>query len=142
MDRETFIRHRMADHLLVERAVAVVCPSRTAWQIGGVDGPYRFGWAPPMPIDNDDLLLAVSFCPELIDATTVWLSDEQLATYVETILTFLDEHIESFGESPTEIRQRVEDAFRENAPDSLVLMTEVEVGAIEHGIVDAATPID
>lgn len=133
-NRRTEILNRLCAHLLELCGVAVVTPPRDAWQAFEINGSYRYGWAPPMPVDGDELCLLVAFCPELIAATTQWLDDEQLDVYLTTVETYLDEFIEHFGEDTTVIRQRVDGELHDTVPEALDLLSEVEARALDAGI--------
>jgi hypothetical protein len=135
MDRQDYIRNRLAGYLLDEQGCAVVCPSMDAWQGYSRNGPYRYGWAPPMPIDENELLLIVAFCPELIAATTATLSDDDLDVYLTTIEMFLDRLTAGFGEDPVAIRMAAEAELYSSDPRALELTSRVEATALDQGIV-------
>jgi hypothetical protein len=120
--------------VLLDLRCALVTPSREAWQAFNLDGSYRYGWMPPQPVEDDPHLLLVSVCPELIAATTLWLDDDDLDTYLTTVEAFLDAWVAGPASPVDEVYQMVEARLYEDAPDVLVLLSEVEMRALNDGV--------
>lgn len=135
ISRQDAIRNRLAAFLLEAQGCAVVCPNRSSWQAFSLNGPYRFGWAPPMPVDDDSMLLVVPFCPELMAATTAHLADDDLNDYLGTVEFFMRGFIGCFGQDVVELRQRLEDRLLATNPKTLTLLSAVEAHALDEGIV-------
>lgn len=135
-DRRDLIRNHLAAHLLEGRGCAVVCPSKETVTQFPIDG-HLFGWFPPMPLDENSDLQVVSFCPELMAEITDWLTDDQLLVYIATIEALLDGYIDALqhGTSSDEARERVEAEIFDADPDALALFSEIELRALDAGIV-------
>lgn len=139
MTRRDLIRNRLSAHLLEERGCAVVCPSKDAVVAIPITG-HLFGWFPPMPIDDDNSLLVVSFCPELMAEVTDWLDDEELDIYLWTIEVLMDSYLDALAEGlePDAMRQRVESELLDSEPDAMALLSQVELRALDSGVVRSA----
>lgn len=131
------IRNTLTAHILENLGCAVVCPSKEIVTQFPVDG-HLFGWFPPMPLadENSDLLI-VSFCPELMAEITEWLTDDQLLMYLATIEALLSGYCDALqkGTSSEAARERVESEIFDASPEALTLFTEVEMRALDAGIV-------
>lgn len=138
-ERRKAITHRLAEHILVDLRCAAVAPSKQSWVSYDLHAPYRFGWMPPVQVIDDQPALLVSFCPELVAETTMWLSDEQLDTYLTVIESFIDALVAQFTEPPTEVYTRIQDVLYEKAPEALALVSMVEARALDDGIVPVAS---
>lgn len=143
MNRRDLIRNRLSSHLLEEQRCAVVCPPKEAILRMPIAG-HLFGWFPPMPLEDSRMLL-VSFCPELMAEITAWLDDEQLDAYLWTIEALLDEYISMMTTcdellTNAELRDRVEAKLLDAEPDALELLSQIELRALDTGIVTRPTP--
>lgn len=136
--RREAIIHRLASHILEDLRCAVVTPSKQSWSFYQLSAPYRFGWMPPVQVVDDTPALLVSFCPELIAETTAWLDDEQLDVYLTVVEAFIDAMVAQFSEPVAEVYHRVQNSLYETAPDALALVSQVEVRALDDGIVPVA----
>lgn len=141
LDMRTYrIRHRLADYVLNTLGCAAVTPSKTAWTTFEIDGPYRFGWMPPTQIEDDSpLMLIVSFCPELIAETTLWLDKDQLDQYLSTIEAFIDAMVTWPERSESDVYGEVQDKYYTMMPEVLALVSQVEARAIDEGVVAGAS---
>ena len=135
-DRKDAIRNRLAGYLLEDQGCAVVCPSKEAVQLVPIDG-HLFGWFPPMPLDDNPDLPIVSICPELIAETTEWLDNDQLDTYLVVVEALLAGYVDALraGITPEAAREQIESGLFETNPDALALCSEVELRALDAGIV-------
>jgi hypothetical protein len=133
--RHGTIRDRLCAHLLDDCGCAVVCPPEEAWTTFPVAGHHRFGWLPPAPIDDDERLLLVSFCPGLLAQITAWLTDAELEVFLSVLVAFLDAYIDGFGGDNDEIRRQVENRLTNEYRDALALFSQVEARALDAGIV-------
>lgn len=132
MNRTELIRAHLATNLLRDHGVAVVTPHAEAWLRHEAFGSWPFGWAVPMPVDDDDHLLIVAFSPEVIAKTTEHLDNEHLEVYLATIEAFLAAYIEEPSADTNTVRHLVEDHLYADYPDALRLMTEVEALALSN----------
>lgn len=138
--RREYIRDELSGHLL-DQSVAVVAISAEVWQAQkGLGDRFRFGWMPTTPIDDDELLIIMSICPELIDTTTAELTKTELARYLEVIKLFLDDLVAAeSGEAPIEVMRRTEEHLYATAPDDLALLSRVEANALDNGLVPSGS---
>ena len=144
MDRRELIRNRLCEHLLEDRGCAVVCPPKEVVLQTPITG-HLFGWLPPMPIDEDNnLLLLVAFCPELLAEITAGLDDNDLDFYLSAIEELWDCYLEEFEAgstlSPDDMRVKVESDFFDKEPEILAFMSQVEMQALSDGIVPTRIP--
>ena len=128
------IRIRLCYHFLEELGVAVATPSKSAWQSVEVDGPHRFGWMPPMTVDDSDDLFVVTFSPHLIAEITFDLDDEDLDTYLTMTEAFIDASLARPDLNTTEVIAMVEHDLYETEPATLELLSRVQAGALDKGI--------
>lgn len=136
--RRKVILCRLAEHIMHDLGCAAVTPSKESWTIYNLDAPYRFGWMPPFHMDEDEpLLLMVSFCPELIAETTMWLDDESLGVYLDCIEACIDGMVAQPESDPSVAYNRVQNMIYEVSPASLELVSQVEAKALDEGIVQA-----
>lgn len=117
----------------LEQTVTVV--DRSTWAEMPLPPRFRYGYMPPVPVTNDGESFVVPFSPELIDAVTSWLDDDGLDTYLNALEAFVAGHLMNPGERSDEVMVRVEDELLEKAPNALAFMTEVEIQAIDDGVV-------
>jgi hypothetical protein len=139
--RREVITRRLAGHILEDLRCATVTPSQASWAAYDLQGPYRFGWMPPVQVEDDVPALLVAFCPELLTSTTMWLDDEQLDTYLTVIETFIDGFVAYFKEPTDMVYQRVQNQLYENCPEALALVTAVELRALDEGLVRKAPAV-
>lgn len=102
------------------------------WRHGpSVEPRYRFGYGPPERTDPP----TVRISPEMLDEITSWLNDDELDIYLMAVETFLAAHL-VLRESPSdEIMRYLENELLADAPLALRLMTDVEMRAIDNGLV-------
>lgn len=135
-NRRDVIRDHLTAHLLDGRRCAVVCPSKKVATSFPIDG-HLFGWFPPLPLGEPSDLLVVSFCPELMAEITEWLSDSELERYLCTIEAVLDGYFDAatHGIDAEVARERIESDIFDKNPDTLALFSEIELRALDAGIV-------
>lgn len=96
-----------------------------------VEPRYRFGYRPPERTEPP----AVCFSPGLLDEITGWLSDDEFDIYITAIEAFMAAHLMLPGAPPDEIMRLLENELLAEAPLALRLMSEVELRAIDDGLV-------
>jgi hypothetical protein len=106
--RTQAIEDRLTELFRTELQQTTVSVDRGTWSQMPLAPRFRYGYMPPVPITADGEQFVVTFCPELIDLVTAWLN---------------------------EVMRRVEDELLDKAPNALAFMTEVEVQAIDDGVV-------
>jgi hypothetical protein len=138
LTRRDLIRNRLSAYLLEVQCCAVVCPPKETVLAIPVVG-HLYGWFPPMPIDGDNNLPLVSFCPELMAEITAWLDDEQLDTYLWTIEVLFDGYLDAMaeGHDPAAMREKIESELFDLHPESLTLLSQIELRALDSGVVHA-----
>lgn len=134
--RTQIIERRLTRHFRDDLHLRVLTPDMETWKGLPIDRRHRYGWMHPMPLDDDaDGELMVMFCPELIATTTHWLTDELLSEYLTVIECFIDALVANRGEPVEQTSLWVEEHLAEECPAALRLLSEVEVQAIDSGIV-------
>lgn len=109
----------------------VVTTSAEVWRAAPNEPRYRFGYGPPERTHPP----VVHLSPQLLDEVTGWLSDDELDIYLMAVEAFLAAHL-VLREAPSdEIMRQLEDELLAEAPLALKLMSEVEMRAIDEGLV-------
>lgn len=129
MSRTDLISERLTAFLR-DNACTPAELSLEQWKVAPT-GRFRFGWTLPVPVDNERTRFVAIVCPELIALTTNWLPDELLDHYLDTVEAFIVGRTERPDLSVDDAMKFAESAFYEKAPDSLKLMNEVEVQALD-----------
>jgi hypothetical protein len=138
-ERVEVVRHRLATFVLRELGCAAVTPLKDDWLDFNLDGPYRFGWMPPVGLLSANELIVISFCPELIAETTAWLDDDALENYLVVIGTYLSAFVADLDADQVEVFRRTQDDLATSCPDALTLVSEVELRALDEGIVQSGS---
>jgi hypothetical protein len=133
--RTQAIEDRLTELFRTELQQTTVSVDRGTWSQMPLAPRFRYGYMPPVPITADGEQFVVTFCPELIDLVTAWLNEEELAIYLDALEAFVAGHLMAPEESSDEVMRRVEDELLDKAPNALAFMTEVEVQAIDDGVV-------
>lgn len=134
--RRVAIMNRLSAHILNDLRCATVTPSKRSWTLFDLAGPYRFGWMPPVTIgDSEPPLLLISFCPDLLAETTMWLDDDALDTYLTATEAFLDAMVAWPKGPPSQVYAQVQNSLYETSPGVLDLVSQVEMRALDEGLV-------
>lgn len=136
-ERIEVVRVRLATYILRELGCAVVTPLKEDWLDFNLNGPYRFGWMPPVALLPAADLIAVSFCPELIAETTAWLDDEDLEDYLAAVGAHIAAFVADMDTDQAEVFRRTQDDIEASAPKLLDLVSRVELRALDEGIVQS-----
>jgi hypothetical protein len=112
-----------------------VMVDRSTWDQMPLPPRFRYGYMPPVPVTTDNEDFVVSFCPELIDRVTAWLDDDGLDTYLNAVEAFVAGHLMLPEASADEVIILIENELHDKAPNALAFMTEVELQAMDDGIV-------
>lgn len=133
--RDTAIQDRLVQLFRDELGHTTVSVDRETWAKMPLLPRFRFGYMPPVPYTNEREKFVVSFCPELIDAVTETLDDDDLDTYLNAVEAFVAGHLMLPDTKSEDVMRHVEDQLLAEAPDALAFMTDVELRAIDAGIV-------
>lgn len=112
--------------------------SRREWRILDIEPRFRFGYMPPTS-PATEMPILVSFAPELIDAVTASLSDNEFDIYLTAVETLVAAYLMKPGWTPDEVMRWVEDQLMNDAPSALELMTNIEMNALDDGTVPLCT---
>lgn len=138
-ERTEVVRVRLATYILRELGCAAVTPLKEDWLDFNLDGPYRFGWMPPVGLLPNNDLIVISFCPELVAETTAWLDDDDLEDYLAAISAHLTAFVTDMDADVTEVFRRTQDDIAESAPSVLDLVSQVELRALDESIVQSGS---
>lgn len=98
---------------------------------------YRFGWMPPIDLDGDvsgeNIIALIS--SDMIDQVTTHLDDADLDVYLTTVELTLSFFLEHRGEPAEEVQEALNDFLWDKAKVGLHLRTDVEMHALDVGIV-------
>jgi hypothetical protein len=112
--------------------VAILNPLQ--WERVNKPPRFRFGYMPPI-IPVGDVPAVVVFSPELIAQVTASLSDDELDRYMTVVEAMVGAHLQH-DDLPTDVViTLIEDELSDTAPSSLSLVTEIEMKAMDSGIV-------
>lgn len=132
MDRQTRAAERLTQNLLAIGARPVVL-SRDEWTRISEDGNSRLllGFTSPIELGG---VWCGSFCPEIIAATSEVLSDADFELYLDVIEFVMNKEAVVSAKGTLSAAQRIaaaDDAVMAIAPDSLRLISEVELSALD-----------
>ena len=138
-ERIEVVRVRLATYILRELSCAVVTPMKEDWVDFNLNGPYRFGWMPPVALLPAADLIVLSFCPELIAETTAWLDDDDLENYLVAISAHLTAFVADMDADQTEVFYRTQDEMAVSCPHTAALVSQVELRALDEGVVQSGS---
>lgn len=95
---------------------------------------FRFGYMPPVRPEHG-VTPVVVFSPDLIACTTAWLNDMQFDAYMTTIEAMMAAHLEHPDLPSDVVMSRAESDIYAVAPSCLALLHEVEMKAMDSGLV-------
>lgn len=133
--RTQAIETRLTELFRTDLEQTTVMVDRETWGKMPLPPRFRYGYMPPVPVTADNEEFLVTLCPELIDAVTAWLDEDGLDTYLNAVEAFVAGHLMLPGASSDEVIRHVEDELFDKAPSALAFMTEVELQAIDDGVV-------
>lgn len=123
--RAAIIRQTLDDHFLGNDA-RVSTPEPIWWwnSVHALGSIAKLGWTYPTPGDG---VLVVPYCPEIIDAQTIGMTEEELVEYVGVIQWVVDTHMLTWTDwADSEDRHAIVDAqLKETWPDQHRLLHEM-----------------
>jgi hypothetical protein len=128
--RTEVIRARLSSFASEKLSCQVGTVEKDEWLNWPLPGHLRFGWMPPIRVDDDEEKLLVMFSPELMAAVTGVLSDEQFEDYMTLVEFVLARHVEYIDRPGDEVHQLIEDQLYTEVPDALMLRYNVEAQAL------------
>jgi hypothetical protein len=137
MNRQDHISDRLVAYFRNELKIYSSNIARADWLNLPLYREFRFGWIPPVDlgeVEIEDSLIAI-ISPEMIDAVTAHLEDDELDVYLTVIEMTVAAFVKDRGEEPEVIQRNLENLLWEQAPHAIELRSRVELHAMDVGIV-------
>jgi hypothetical protein len=134
LTREHFITARLDAFYRNDLQLPVSILTRDEWQSLPLAPAFRFGWLPPVSLDDDENVVAL-LAPSIIDEVTADLDDVDLDAYLLVIEATAAFHLQRRGEPPSSIERALDLHLLDVAPQALVLRCEIEMTALDRGII-------
>lgn len=131
MTRCAHIKDHLSATLTRCAAVAIeMDPER--WKAATEPGNLRrlYGWVPPYP-QTPVGPFVLEYCPEIIDAQTKDLSDDELDQYLEAIGFHASMHIQHHERTIEERELLIDRTLYDIGPGSIALMSQVQLAAMD-----------
>lgn len=143
--RQDLILNRLLTFYSNELGIYSSVLTRAEWGDLPLARQYRFGWMPPadVELDGGESGLVGVVSPEMLAAVTDHLDEVGLDAYLTVVELAMTSFVQ-FRESDDAgaIERRIENALWELAPESIALRSEVEMHALDAGIVPMADEDD
>jgi hypothetical protein len=137
MNRQDLIKHRLVAYFRDELHIYGSDIARDDWLSLPLHRMYRFGWIPPIDLEEvevEDNLIAI-ISSEMIAAVTEHLADDELDVYLNVIEMTVAAFVQHRGEPAEQIERELENLLWEQVPHAIELRSQVEMHALDVGIV-------
>lgn len=137
MNRQDLIRDRLVAYFRNELKIFSSNVARADWLNLPLHNQFRFGWIPPVDLGEaevEDNMIAI-ISPEMIDAVTAHLEDVELDVYLTVIEMTVAAFVKHRGDDSEDIQRDLENLLWEQAPHAIELRSQVELHALDVGIV-------
>lgn len=136
MTRANLIRDRLVAHFHETLQVSTTLVLPDYWWNLDLIPQYRYGWTPPFVVEmRDRPRMGVLLCPEVIGEVTAHLDERDLDAYITIIELTAATYLRMWDSPPEAVEDELLDLLWQAAPTALVLRTDVELHALDTGIV-------
>lgn len=129
IDREDIIRYRLDRHILEDLRIAVATLDLDAWAefCAEHDGDTRFGWTPPLDLDDVPTFV---YCPEALSLVTDTLDDNDFTIFLDVLEWTIDRHVSLMIREPDlpmlDRITRIEDELYELNPSVVAFLSKLQ----------------